>query len=124
MAMVKPVLVPPPMDEFEHSDQDAPDSPPESHEPPPTSRPRKSTWDVLDVAGIFAPLEPVNYLIEPLDLCPGAPALVAGYGFSGKTVALQSAAVSIASGQLVWGTFKARRGRALHIDYEQGSRLT
>lgn len=125
MALVKPVLVPPPpIDDFEHSDADAPDSPPRRSESRVISPARKSTWEALDVAGIFAPLEPVNYLIEPLDLCPGAPALVAGYGFSGKTVALQSAAVSIASGQLVWGTFKARRGRALHIDYEQGSRLT
>jgi hypothetical protein len=85
---------------------------------------RSQAWAPLDVGGIFAPLEPVNYLLAPLDLCPGAPALVAGYGFSGKTVALQSLAVSIAAGQPVWGTFAARHGRVLHVDYEQGPRLT
>jgi hypothetical protein len=39
-------------------------------------------------------------------------------------VALQSAAVSIATGQRVWGAYTARQGRVLHIDYEQGHRLT
>jgi len=81
-------------------------------------------WAGLGVADIFAQLEPINHLIEPLDLCPGAPALVAGYGYSGKTVAIQSAAVSIAAGFPVWGMFPARRGRVLHVDYEQGPRLT
>jgi hypothetical protein len=81
-------------------------------------------WIVRNVSDIFAPLEPVNYLLEPLDICAGAPTLVAGYGFSGKTVAAQSMAVSIASGQKVWGVYNARQGRVLHIDYEQGFRLT
>jgi len=114
----------PPPDDFEHTDADNPiDSGGPEEEKQPNNR-RKTAWQSLDVAAIFAPLEPVNYLIQPLDLCPGAPALVAGYGFSGKTVALQSAAVSIAAGQRVWGTFAARQGRVLHIDYEQGARLT
>lgn len=85
---------------------------------------KRSVWTVRDVTEIFAALEPVKYLLEPLDICPGAPALFAGYGFSGKTIALQSMAVSIASGQPVWNCFKASRGRVLHIDYEQGFRLT
>jgi hypothetical protein len=106
------------VDDYQHTDADDPRAPP--------LRPSSvhATWPSLDVAGIFAPLDPVNYLIAPLDLCAGAPALVAGYGFSGKTVALQSAAVSIAAGQRVWGTFAARQGRVLHLDYEQGARLT
>jgi len=78
----------------------------------------------VGVAEIFAPLKPVEYLLAPLDLCPGAPALVAGYGFSGKTLALQAMALSIASGQKVWGGFAAEQGRVVHVDYEQGSRLT
>jgi hypothetical protein len=81
-----------------------------------------STWPAVD---IFAPLEAIDYVIQGVDLCEGAPALVAGYGFSGKTVALQSAAVTIASGiGKVWDVFSAPRGRVLHLDYEQGSRLT
>jgi hypothetical protein len=120
-----PANEPPPEEDFEYSDRDAPDAPPPTPEPSPNQAgPRKTAWQALNAEAIFAPLEAVNYLIEPLDLCPGAPALVAGYGFTGKTVALQSAAIAIASGQRVWGAFAARRGRVLHIDYEQGARLT
>lgn len=81
-------------------------------------------WPVLDVAGIFAPLEPIKFLVAPLDMCPGAPTLVAGYGFSKKTLAVQSIALSIAAGLPVWSCFSARQGRVLHVDYEQGGRLT
>lgn len=73
---------------------------------------------------IFAPLAPINWLVQGLDLCPGAPALVAGYGFSGKTVAVQDLGVAIAAGEQAWKTFTVRTGRVLHIDYEQGKRLT
>ncbi|MBN1610868.1 MAG: AAA family ATPase [Polyangiaceae bacterium] len=78
----------------------------------------------LDVDHIFAPLPPVPWLIRALDMCPGAPTLVAGYGFSGKSVAMQSAAVSIAAGRKVWECFAARKGRVLWCDFEQGQRLT
>lgn len=88
------------------------------------SAPEPVSWLVRDISEIFAPLEPVKYLLEPLDICPGAPTLVAGYGFSSKTVSLQSMGVSVASGQRVWSCFTARHGRVIHIDYEQGFRLT
>lgn len=79
----------------------------------------------LDADAIFAPLEPIEYIIQAIDLCPGAPAMWAGYGYSGKTAAAQSAALSIAANQgRVWGCFRAAHGRVLHLDYEQGSRLT
>lgn len=81
-------------------------------------------WPALDVAGIFAPLEPIKHLIASLDLCPGAPALVAGYGYTRKTLAMQSAALAIAAGLPVWECFASRQGRVLHVDYEQGARLT
>lgn len=76
------------------------------------------------VADIFKPLPPVNYLVAALDLCPGAPALAAGYGFAGKTMIAQALAVAIASGQPVFGCLSGRRGRVVHLDYEQGERLT
>jgi hypothetical protein len=51
--------------------------------------------------------------------------LVAGYGFSGKTMAAQSLALSVATGRPVWGAWSvARRGRVVHVDFEQGERLT
>lgn len=78
----------------------------------------------LDAQAIFEPLPPVPWIVQSLDLCPGAPALFAGYGYSGKTVAIQSLATSIASGLPIWGTLGAAQGKVLHLDYEQGSRLT
>lgn len=79
----------------------------------------------LDAAGIFAPLEPIAYVIQAIDLCPGAPGMWAGFGFSGKTVAAQAAALAIAAGLgKVWGAFNAPQGKAVHIDWEQGPRLT
>jgi hypothetical protein len=78
----------------------------------------------LDADAIFARLTAVPWLIRGLDICPGAPTLIAGYGFSGKSVAMQSAAVSIAAGLTVWDCFAARRGRVLWCDFEQGEHLT
>jgi hypothetical protein len=79
---------------------------------------------LLSAADIFAPLPPVNWTCEKLDVAPGAPLLVAGYGFSGKTVALQEKGIAVASGRPAWDRFPVRTGRVLHIDYEQGSYLT
>ena len=88
--------------------------------------PRTSPWPVVD---IFARLEPISYIIEAIDLCPGAPAMWAGYGFSAKTVSAQAAAIVVASTKAgehgrVWDCFAAPKGKVLHLDYEQGSRLT
>jgi hypothetical protein len=70
---------------------------------------------------VLAPLPPTRWVCEGLHLCPGRPAMLAGYGFSGKTMAAQSLALSIASRRAVWGWFMpSREGHVLHIDYEQG----
>ena len=113
---------PPPSDDWQPSDADAPDAPPAAEAAPKTAPP--TAWPVLDVSAIFEPLPPLNYLVESLDLCVGPPMLFAGYGFSGKTIAAQSMALSIATGERVWGAFSARQGRVIHIDYEQGPWLT
>jgi hypothetical protein len=81
-------------------------------------------WRVLTVGDIFAPLPPINHLVPALDMAPGAPVVFGGYGFSGKTLCAQSLAVSIAAGRFAFGMLKARRGRVLHVDYEQGAHLT
>lgn len=73
---------------------------------------------------IFEELPPVPYLVEGLGVAPGAPVLVAGYGYSGKTLSIQSLGVSVASGRDLWDRYPVRAGRVLHIDYEQGKRLT
>lgn len=70
---------------------------------------------------LTAPVAPIDYLVEKLDLFAGAPAMLAGLGFVGKSIVLQQAAVDIALDRRVWGEFAARKGaRVLHIDGEQG----
>lgn len=83
-----------------------------------------ATWNLLGVRALAEPLPPIPWLCEPIRLAPGAVSLVAGYGYSRKTMALQSLALSIATGRSVWGLYSCRRGRVVHLDYEQGKRLT
>ncbi|HTQ44513.1 MAG TPA: AAA family ATPase [Polyangiaceae bacterium] len=75
---------------------------------------------------ISAELPPLDYLVPELGLVAGAgpPHLVAGYGYSGKTVALQALALALAADKPVWGAYRCRPRRVLHLDYEQGERLT
>jgi hypothetical protein len=82
---------------------------------------------VIDGAAIAAALPPAEYLVPGLSLVggPGAPHLIAGYGYSGKTLALQSMLLSLAAGRRVWGLYAVTRSyRVLHVDLEQGERLT
>lgn len=111
-------------DDREYTDDDAPDAPPKVGDEPDTPPRSVASFTKITTPEIFAPLPPIRYLIRPLDICPGPPGLIAGYGFSAKTMATQSACVSIAADRRVWGAFEARPGRVLHIDYEQGRRLT
>jgi hypothetical protein len=82
---------------------------------------------LLDAAAIAAPLPDVEYLVREFGLVAGggAPHLIAGYGFSGKTLAVQSLALSLASSRPVWGSYSSgAQRRVLHVDLEQGDRLT
>jgi len=81
-------------------------------------------WNLLNVPALAEPLPPIPWLCEPLRLAPGAVSLIAGYGYSRKTMALQSLALSVAMGRDVWGLWSCRKGRVVHLDYEQGRRLT
>ena len=80
--------------------------------------------NILGAEALFAPLPPVNWLCQTLRLASGAPTLFAGYGYSGKSIALQSLALSVAGGVPLWGKWVVRSGRVLHLDYEQGRRIT
>lgn len=82
---------------------------------------------LLDGPAIAAPLPPLEYLVQEIALVsgPGAPHLVAGYGFGGKTLAMQSMALSLAAATPVWGTYRVRDPhRIVHVDMEQGERLS
>lgn len=72
-------------------------------------------------------LPELEYLVRAIGLNAGSgpPHLIAGYGFSGKTVALQAALVSLVGDRPVWGVHGASRPfRAIHVDLEQGRRVT
>ncbi|HSY25778.1 MAG TPA: AAA family ATPase [Polyangiaceae bacterium] len=75
---------------------------------------------------IAAPLPELDYLVRAIALVAGAgaPHLIAGYGFSGKTLAVQSLALSLAAGTLVWGAHPSKPRRVTHLDLEQGDRVT
>lgn len=89
-----------------------------------TPEPTGPSLTTISPTEIFAPLPPIPWLVQGLGLAPGRPALFAGYGFSGKSIAAQDLALAVASGRKAWGVYSARRGPVLHLDYEQGARLT
>lgn len=75
----------------------------------------------LGARDIFAPLPPTKWVVRDLQLCPGRPILFAGYGASGKTLAVQSMAMSLAAGRPIWGRFAIdREFNVCHFDHEQG----
>lgn len=77
------------------------------------------TW-----AQIAKPLAPIKWTLEGLGITTGAVTLIGGAGGGGKTMALQAMLVAIAAGRKVWNHFPVMQGRAIHIDYEQGERIT
>jgi hypothetical protein len=81
--------------------------------------------EVMPKGRLFAPLPPVPWIVPDLYLAPGRPTMIAGYGYSAKSVAVQSLLLAVASGRYVWGRYRVQRpGRCLHIDHEQGERAT
>lgn len=73
---------------------------------------------------IFAPLPPLSWTVPLVALAPGRVSMVAGYGYSGKTISVQSLALSVAAGLPVWGHMECKPGSVLHFDFEQGHWLT
>lgn len=75
-------------------------------------------------AEVFAPLAATPWISKELQMGPGRPTMLVGYGASAKTLAAQSLILSVATGTLVWGRFPCERGIAKHLDYEQGFKAT
>lgn len=78
----------------------------------------------IGTAEIFAPLPPMTWVSQGLQLCAGRPAMIGGYGASAKTLSAQSLALSVAAGGRIWERFDAAAGPVKHLDYEQGTRST
>lgn len=79
---------------------------------------------ILTGVELAEPLPPIPWVCEKLELAPGAVNIWAGYGYSGKTLAAQELLISVAAGKFVWGAIPCRAGSVMHLDYEQGRRLT
>lgn len=91
------------------------------------SRPPPKPIVMLHGRDLARPLPPQPYLVEGLGLVAegGAPHILAGYAFSGKTVALQSMLLSLAIGRSVWRRYQIPRTfRVIHVDGEQGQALS
>ncbi len=88
------------------------------------SPPGVDTFPVLTAIDMATELPPVPWVCEGLGIAPGAVTIIGGAGFGGKTISMQALILAVASGQPLWGHFPVAAGRAIHIDYEQGRRLT
>jgi hypothetical protein len=75
-------------------------------------------------AEIFAPLPETQWVARGLQMCPGRPMLIAGYGASAKTLASQQMALAVATGRPIWDFFASAPGLVRHLDYEQGWHAT
>ncbi|HTC68083.1 MAG TPA: AAA family ATPase, partial [Acidothermaceae bacterium] len=91
--------------------------------PTPTVPPTPPAIELLTGVELAQPLPDLTYFVKPIGLVAGGGAthLIAGYGFSGKTVAAQAMLLALASGQPVWSAFPVPKPlRVVHIDLEQG----
>lgn len=87
-----------------------------------TSKTRPTPLTVY--AGDLAqPLGPIPWLVEELCIASGRPTVFVGEGGSRKSWLAMALALSVAGDRQLLG-FRVRSGRALHLDYEQGRRMT
>lgn len=102
------------------------DGPTETATPTPARPATARPATVLTCADLARPLPPLDYLVRDLALVAGggAPHMVAGYGFSGKTLSLQQMLLALAARRQVWDAYSCTRRRVIHVDCEQGERLT
>lgn len=86
--------------------------------PPFEGEPPWLTWEDVE-----KPLSPLQYFCQALKLVcgGGAPHMIAGSSFVGKSIVVQSMIVSLCTGRDIWGTYPiARSFKVAHIDLEQG----
>ena len=92
----------------------------------PASSPRRGRSRVVTVSAkeIARCLPPLNYVVSALGIASGPPTCVGGYGDSKKTMAMMDLLLSVASGKPFLGVHRVARGKAIHLDFEQGERIT
>jgi len=93
-------------------------------EPKPVEDPMKAWVTVMTVADLFEPEPKANLVIPALGIAPGPPHGWVGEGYVGKTITALSMGLCVAAGLPVWNLYPVVKGRWLHIDHEQGRRVT
>lgn len=73
---------------------------------------------------LATPLPSLHWLCRGLRIARGSLTLVGGYGYSRKTLACQDIALSAASGTQALGVYSMDRVPVVHLDGEQGQRIT
>jgi hypothetical protein len=72
-----------------------------------------------------APMPPIEWLCAGLRLTSGAPTLVAGSSYSGKSMMLADLAIAVAAGGQAFGHYECRCGDAIILDFDgQGRRVS
>lgn len=84
----------------------------------------KSGAAVLSGVELAQRLPAVPWVCERLELAPGAVSIWAGYGYSGKSLGAQALLLAVAADVFAWGALPVTGGPVVHLDYEQGRRLT
>lgn len=80
--------------------------------------------ELLKPSELAASIRESNPLVPGLGIAPGPPTGLLGQGFVGKTIISMSIGLHVASGRPLWGAYPLRQGKVLHLDYEQGARVT
>jgi hypothetical protein len=78
----------------------------------------------ITIEALFAPLPPIKWVCQGLELAPGPATILGALGGAGKTFLAQDLALAVATGTAAWEAFECSSGKVLHLDYEQGARLT
>jgi hypothetical protein len=102
-------------------DRPRPNSAPDQTPPESPTEP-KALIEFIDHDDLYTPDPPADLLVPALGICAGPSTGFFGQSYVGKSIATMSAAMAVALGRELWGQWPVRRGRWVHLDYEQGRR--
>jgi uncharacterized protein Veg len=74
----------------------------------------------LPHADLWSPDPETDLVVPALGLGPGPAMGIFGQGFVGKSIIAFAMGMAVALGKDVWNAYSCRRGRWVHLDYEQG----
>lgn len=117
---------PPPADDYDPSDDDAPDAPPggdrggDNHNVHAVAPKARAKIEIIDAAAIWAELKEPRYIVDSI-IRVGSLTQIVAYGASGKSWMSTDMTVAVGAGVPWLERFVTVQGRALYLDYEAGS---